>query len=79
MLFISYINDSHHLNKNHAHGNDVRPVERKQSCGLLEKGAWIASEIIKDAGNKIKKKIKQTQKNRGVPATTVKSKRLEAI
>ena len=40
------------LNKNHAHGNDVRQVKKKQNCTLSGKGAWIAREIFKDAGNK---------------------------
>ena len=44
------------LNKNHTHGYDIRPVERKQNCLLSEKGVWIAHEIIKVAGNKEKKK-----------------------
>ena len=37
------------LNQNHAHGNKVRPVEKKQNCALSEKGAWIARKNIKDA------------------------------
>ena len=57
------------LNKSHTHGNDIRPVERKQNCLLSEKGVWIAHEIIKVAGNKEKKKNKQ--KNRGVPKTAL--------
>ena len=51
-----------------------RKASRKQNWALSEKEAWIAREIIKDAGNKEKK---QTQKNRGMPMTTIKSKRLE--
>ena len=46
------------LNKNHAHGNDVRPVERKRNYALSEKGAWVAREIIKDADNKEKNNAK---------------------
>ena len=64
------------IKQNHAHGNDVRLVERKQNCTLSEKRVWIAREIIKDPGNK---KKKQTQKTRDVSKTTVKSKRLEVI
>ena len=26
------------INKNHAHGNDVRPAGRKQNCALSNKG-----------------------------------------
>ena len=33
------------LNKNHAHGNDVRPVERKQNCALSEKGPELRSKL----------------------------------
>ena len=50
------------LNKNQAHGNDVRPVERKQNCTLSEKEAWIARKIIRDAGNKIKKTNAKNQR-----------------
>ena len=42
------------LNQNQAHGNDIRPVERKQNYALSEKRAWIAHKIINNAGNKIK-------------------------
>ena len=61
------------LNKSHTHGNDIKPVERKQNYLLLEKGVWIAHEIIKDACNKGKKQTK----NGGVPTTAIKSKRME--
>ena len=49
------------INKIHAHGNDVRPVERKQNCAFSEKWAWIAREIIKDVGNKEKNKRKKPE------------------
>ena len=38
------------------------PVERKQNCALSEKGTWIAREIIKDAGNKEKHKLKNQRR-----------------
>ena len=44
------------LNRIHAHGNDVRPVERKQNYAFSEKWLWILLEIIKDAGNMEKNK-----------------------
>ena len=42
------------LNKNHPHGNDIRPFKRKQNCMLSEKGTWTECKIIKNDGNKIK-------------------------
>ena len=44
------------INKTHAHGSDVRPVGRKQNCTLSEKRASNMYEIIKNVGNKKKKK-----------------------
>ena len=41
------------LNKNHMHGNDVRPVESKITYS--EKVARIACKLIKDVGNKEEK------------------------
>ena len=49
------------LNKIHVHGNDIRPVERKQNCTFSEKWAWIACGIIKDASNKEKNKCKKPE------------------
>ena len=45
------------------HEDDVRPVEKRQDCALSEKGAWIAREIIKDAGNKKKKAKAKNQRS----------------
>ena len=38
-LTVHHIQMAAIINKNHAHGNDVRPVARKQNCALSEKGA----------------------------------------
>ena len=35
------------INKNHVHGNDVRPVERKQNCELSEKGRELRAKLSK--------------------------------
>ena len=45
------------------HGNDVRPIERKQNCTLSEKGVWTACKTIKSAGNKIKKTNAKNQRH----------------
>ena len=39
------------LNKIHTHGNDIRPVKKKQNCAFSEKWVRIAPKTINDTDN----------------------------
>ena len=44
-IYRSHINGSHHETI-HAHGNDLRLVERKQNCAFSEKWAMLVADCV---------------------------------